>query len=140
MTWRARYILDLVFCFSYTDCKFICYLLLFAICLFIPVIYLFTRNTSTSCEISSNLVKTVVAFLFFFFCLLEASFSSSSCISCWVRIGNCWLYCQKQPSHRCSYEKLFWKYAANLLRKNRVEVWFNKVAKQLLFSLTFVLS
>ena len=96
VTWTARYILDLVFCFSYTDYKFICYLLLFVICLFVAVIYLFTRNTSTSCEISSNLVKTVLAFLFF--CLLEASFTSRSCIPCWIRIGKCWLYYQKQPS------------------------------------------
>ena len=26
--------------------------------------------------------------------------------------------------HRCSYEKLFWKYAANLQENNRAEVWF----------------
>ena len=32
----------------------------------LAVIYLFTRNTSTCCEISSNLVKTVLAFLIFF--------------------------------------------------------------------------
>ena len=57
----------LSFCFSYTDYKFICYLLLFVICLFVAVIYLFTRNTSTSCEISSNLVKTILAFLIFLF-------------------------------------------------------------------------
>ena len=25
--------------------------------------------------------------------------------------------------HRCSYEKLFWKYAANLQENNRAEVW-----------------
>ena len=63
----ARYMLDLVFCFSYTDYKFICYLLLFAICLFVGAIFLLTRNTSTSCEISSNLVKTALAFLIFLF-------------------------------------------------------------------------
>ena len=96
VTWTARYILDLVFCFSYTDYKFICYLLLFVICLFVAVIYLFTRNTSTSCEISSNLVKTVLAFLIFF--LLEASFTLRSCISCWIQIGKCWLYFQNHPS------------------------------------------
>ena len=126
--WTVRYILDLVFCFSYTDYKLICYLLLmlitlhnstvnintyqnaylptltkdlefihiWVICLaktninydntskwllpisifycvivnlsekysIIAVIYLFTRNRSTSCEISSNLVATVLAFLF----------------------------------------------------------------------------
>ena len=73
VTWTARYILDLGFCFSYTDCKFVCYLLLFVICLFVAVIYLFTRNTSTSCEIRSNLVKTVVAFLLFFVYLKPVS-------------------------------------------------------------------
>ena len=73
VTWTARYILDLVFCFSYTDYKFICYLLLFVICLFVAVIYLFTRNTSTSCEISSNLVKTILAFLIFFVYLKPVS-------------------------------------------------------------------
>ena len=26
--------------------------------------------------------------------------------------------------HRCSYEKLFWKYAANLHKNNPAEVWF----------------
>ena len=67
VTWTARYILDLVFCFSYTDYKFICYLLLFAICLVVAVIYFFTRNTSASCEISLNLVKTVLALLIFLF-------------------------------------------------------------------------
>ena len=69
----ARYILDLVLYFSYTYYKFICYLLLFVICLFVAVIYLFTRNTSTSCEISSNLVKTVLAFLIFFVYLKPVS-------------------------------------------------------------------
>ena len=96
VTWTARYRLDLVFCLSYTDYKFICYLLLFSICLFVAAIYLFTRNLSPSCEISLNLVKTVLAFLFFF--LLEASFTSRSCISCWIRFDKCWLYSQKQPS------------------------------------------
>ena len=63
--------------------------------LFVAVIYLFTRNTCTSCEISSNLVQIVLAFLFF---LLEATFTSCSCISFWIWIGKSWLYCQKQPS------------------------------------------
>ena len=94
--WTARYIVGLVFCFSYTDYKFICYQLLFVICLFVAVIYLFRRNTGTSCEISSNLVKIVLAFLIF--CLRKATFTSRSYISCWIRIGKCWLYCQKQPS------------------------------------------
>ena len=65
--WTKRYILGLVFCFGYTDYKFICYLLLFVICLFVAVIYLFARSPSTNCEISSNLVKTVLAFLSFLF-------------------------------------------------------------------------
>ena len=69
----ARYILDLVLYFSYTYYKFICYLLLFVICLFVAAISLFTRNTSASCEISSNLVKTVLAFLIFFVYLKPVS-------------------------------------------------------------------
>ena len=41
----------------------------------LAVIYLFTRNTSTSCEISLNLVKTVPAFLIFLFTLSQFHFA-----------------------------------------------------------------
>ena len=105
VTWPARYLLDLVFCFSYTDYKFICYLLLFCICLFVAVIcYLFIWRCHllvhkkhqpklwNQFEFSKNRSSV------YLFCLLEASFTSRFCISCWIRIGKCWLYCQKQPS------------------------------------------
>ena len=36
-------------------------------CSILAVIYLFTRNTSTSCEISSNVVQTFLAFLIYLF-------------------------------------------------------------------------
>ena len=62
-----------IFCLSYTDYKFICYLFLFVICLFVDVIHLFIRETSTSCENSSNLVKTVLVFLIFFVYLKPVS-------------------------------------------------------------------
>ena len=132
--WTERYILGLVFCFGYTDYKFICYLLLFVICLFVAVIYLFARSTSTNCEISSNLVKTVLAFLIF--CLLEASFTLCSCISCWIRIGKCWLYFQKQPSigvltKSCS-ENMQQIYRRTIVSKRD----FNKVAKQIYWNHT----
>ena len=125
----------LVFCFSYTDYQFICYLLLFVICLFVAAIYLFTRNTSTSCEISSNLVRTVLAFIF---CVLETSFTLRSCNSCWIRIGKCWLCCQKQPSigvltKSCS-ENMQRIYRRTTLPKCdliKARCDFNKVAKQL---------
>ena len=44
MTCTVPYISELFFCFRYTYYKFICYLLLFVFCLFVAVIYLFTRN------------------------------------------------------------------------------------------------
>ena len=96
VTWTARYILDLVFCFSYTDYKFICYLLLFVICLFVAVISLFTRNTSASCEISSNLVKTVLAFLIFLFTWSQFHFA----FLYFLLNTNWWMLIdyQKQPS------------------------------------------
>ena len=121
VTWTARYRLDLVFCLSYTDYKFICYLLLFSICLFVAAIYLFTRNLSPSCEISLNLVKTVLAFLFFFYLkpvslrvlvfLVEYDLTNVDCIA-------------KSSPPQCSYQKLFWKYAANVQENIRAEVWF----------------
>ena len=131
----ARYILDLVFCFSYTDYKFICYLLLYVVCLFVAVIYLFTRDTtSTNCEISLDLAKTVLAFLIF--CLLEVSLTSPTCISCWIRIGKCSLYCQKQSSigvltTSCSenMQQIYW-------RTTVPKCDFNKVAKQLRWNQT----
>ena len=122
VTWTARYILDLVFCFSYTDYKFICYLLLFVICLFVAVISLFTRNTSASCEISSNLVKTVLAFLIFFVYLKPISLRVLVFLVEYELVNVDWL--PEAALHRCSYEKLFWKCAANVQENNRVEVWF----------------
>ena len=126
----ARYVLDLVLCFSYTDYKFICYLLSLVICLFVAIIYLFTRNTSTSCEFSSNLVKTVLAF--HIFCLLEARFTSRSCISCWIRIGKCWLYCQKHPSigvhtNRCSVKQLYWNHTSARLLSCKFPAYFQNI-------------
>ena len=93
----------------------------------LAAIYLFTRNTSTSCEISSNLVKTLLAFLTFLFTCSQ--FTSRSSISCWIRIGKCWLYCQKQPSagvlkKNCS------EYMQQIYRRTTVSKCdFNKVSK-----------
>ena len=35
-----------------------------------------------------------------------------------------WCLASKAATQRCSYEKIFWKYAANLHENTHVEVWF----------------
>ena len=79
----------------------------------LAVIYLFTRKTSTSCEISSNLVKTVLYLkpvsLRVLVFLAESELVNDDCIA-------------RRALLRCSYKTLFSKYAANLQENNRVEV------------------
>ena len=112
----------LCFLFQLYRLQVIFYLLLFVICLFVAVIYLFTRNTSTICEMSSNLVKTVLAFLIFFVYLKPISLRVLVFLVEYELVNVDWL--PEAALHRCSYEKLFWKCAANVQENNGVEVWF----------------
>ena len=86
----------LCFLFQLYRLQVIFYLLLFVICLFVAVIYLFTRNTSTICEMSSNLVKTVLAFLIFLFTWSQFHFA----FLYFLLNTNWWMLIdyQKQPS------------------------------------------
>ena len=86
----------LCFLFQLYRLQVIFYLLLFVICLFVAVIYLFTRNTSTICEMSLNLVKTVLAFLIFLFTWSQFHFA----FLYFLLNTNWWMLIdyQKQPS------------------------------------------
>ena len=41
-----------------------------------------------------------------------------------IYLSICKLDTAEVALHRCSYKKVFWKYAANLRENNHVEVWF----------------
>ena len=125
MTWTVPYISELVFCFSYTDYKFICFLLLFLICLFVAVIYLFTRNASASYEISSNLVKTVLTFLIFLF-----TWSQLASVDCIARSSPPLVFLRKAVLKICSKvtgEQPYRSVISIKLQNNFIEITLQRV-------------
>ena len=95
----------------------------------LAVIYLLSRKNSCKLWNQFKFSKNCSS-VSYFFCLLEASFTSHFCTSSWMRIGKCWLYSQKQPSigvptKNCS-ENMQQIYRGKTMPKCD----FNKVAKQ----------